>query len=273
MAQTAPSSGQISIFSDATHIYGTNNLFWDNTNNRLGINNSTPAYSLDITGTANIYNTSDTILRLSRQSATSTLFKLGTDSALIINNNNSDVLSIKDGNVGIGTTGPGARLEVNGQVKITGGGPAAGSVLTSDAAGLASWQAASGGIPAGMVSFFNLAACPTGWTALAAAQGRYLVGLTTGGTLAGTAGNALSDSESRAAGVHSHSVSDPGHYHNLTTTSASEDSWVSAGTDKNVRVFGLVSTYSASSGVGVVASNGIAGTNAPYLQLLVSSKN
>ncbi len=43
------------------------------------------------------------------------------------------------GNVGIGTSSPGAKLEVVGQVKITGGTPGAGKVLTSDAAGLASW--------------------------------------------------------------------------------------------------------------------------------------
>lgn len=45
------------------------------------------------------------------------------------------------GNVGIGTATPGAKLEVAGQVKITGGSPAAGKVLTSDASGLASWTA------------------------------------------------------------------------------------------------------------------------------------
>ena len=49
------------------------------------------------------------------------------------------------GNVGIGTTSPGAKLEVAGQVKITGGTPGAGNVLTSDAAGLASWQAPAAG--------------------------------------------------------------------------------------------------------------------------------
>lgn len=44
------------------------------------------------------------------------------------------------GNVGIGTNAPTAKLEVNGQVKITGGSPAAGKALVSDANGLASWQ-------------------------------------------------------------------------------------------------------------------------------------
>jgi hypothetical protein len=44
------------------------------------------------------------------------------------------------GNVGIGTPTPTAKLEVNGQVKISGGEPGAGKILTSDASGLATWQ-------------------------------------------------------------------------------------------------------------------------------------
>lgn len=51
------------------------------------------------------------------------------------------------GNIGIGTSTPGAKLEINGQIKITGGAlpPVAGSVLTSDATGLATWQLPSSG--------------------------------------------------------------------------------------------------------------------------------
>ncbi|MFH1371604.1 MAG: hypothetical protein ABII09_10015 [Planctomycetota bacterium] len=53
---------------------------------------------------------------------------------------NSPLYLSSSGDVGIGTTAPGAKLEVAGQVKITGGSPAAGMVLTSDEDGLASWQ-------------------------------------------------------------------------------------------------------------------------------------
>ena len=52
---------------------------------------------------------------------------------------------LKNGNVGIGPASPTAKLEVGGQVKITGGSPGAGKVLTSDADGLASWQSPGGG--------------------------------------------------------------------------------------------------------------------------------
>ncbi len=44
------------------------------------------------------------------------------------------------GNVGIGVTGASNALEVNGQIKMTGGSPGAGKVLVSDAAGVASWN-------------------------------------------------------------------------------------------------------------------------------------
>ena len=54
-----------------------------------------------------------------------------------------------EGNAGIGTDIPGAKLDVNGQIKITGGSPGAGKVLTSDAAGLASWVNAPATYPSG----------------------------------------------------------------------------------------------------------------------------
>jgi len=57
----------------------------------------------------------------------------------------TDLLTLKsDGKLGVGTTTPGAKLEVAGQVVITGGTPAAGQVLTSDATGEATWEPEGG---------------------------------------------------------------------------------------------------------------------------------
>ena len=56
---------------------------------------------------------------------------------------------LTNGYVGIGTTSPGAKLEVVGQIKITGGSPGLGKALISDAAGLASWQTITGTLPSG----------------------------------------------------------------------------------------------------------------------------
>jgi hypothetical protein len=59
--------------------------------------------------------------------------------------NGPDGLHVSD-SVGIGTTSPAAALDVNGQVKISGGTPGVGKVLTSDANGLASWQTGGSGV-------------------------------------------------------------------------------------------------------------------------------
>jgi hypothetical protein len=72
------------------------------------------------------------------------------DKVQAFSNTRSDQLNIGDwiygsgGNIGIGVADPDAKFEVNGQVKITGGSPGAGKVLTSDANGLATWQTPSG---------------------------------------------------------------------------------------------------------------------------------
>lgn len=58
-------------------------------------------------------------------------------------------------------------------------------------------------VPAGAVMFFDLAACPAGWTVLDAARGRAIVGLPDGGMLQGVVGTALTDRESRP---HSHAI-------------------------------------------------------------------
>lgn len=97
-------------------------------------------------------------------------------------------------------------------------------------------QHSSGGsIPSGAVMHFNLAECPPGWRPLQAAQGRVIVGLTTGGSLTATRGTPLSDLadqvinqvpehshavsgasvDSTTGGAHTHTLNDPGHSHDV----------------------------------------------------------
>jgi hypothetical protein len=65
-----------------------------------------------------------------------------TTGRLVLGSGGIEQLTIlADGKVGISTNAPAAKLDVAGTVKITDGTQGAGKILTSDAAGLASWTA------------------------------------------------------------------------------------------------------------------------------------
>ena len=135
-------------FASSTQFAGDANLFWDNTNKRLGIGTTTPAYGLHIIGT------------------------MGTTA--------TTTLAIWGGNVGIGTITPGEKLEVAGNIKLSGSSPTykitnvAAPTASADVATKGYVDAASGG---GVLITYghycgtsaptagtNAPACPTGWT-------------------------------------------------------------------------------------------------------------
>jgi hypothetical protein len=115
-------------------------FFWDDTNNRLGLGTATPGSKLDVTGTADIeqlsiranatqnlylaqfYNTSNLgvlaigaaggIERPAAVAGDLVITNLGANSVLIGTNGTEKVRVESGGNVGIGTTGPLARLDV-----------------------------------------------------------------------------------------------------------------------------------------------------------------
>ena len=90
-------------------------VYVDEPNNRVGIGTISPDFKLDVAGDVRIENNSG----LYFGGDTSTSFKWGMASVgldLVINNSttNGDVTFINDGNVGIGVTNPGAKLQVDG---------------------------------------------------------------------------------------------------------------------------------------------------------------
>ncbi|MEK9143028.1 MAG: hypothetical protein AAB481_00140 [Patescibacteria group bacterium] len=176
---------------------------------------------------------------------------------------------------------------------------AAGKVTAGSFAGDGSLLTGISGIPAGLVSFFNLTSCPTGWTELTTARGMYIVGLPLSGTLAGSSGTALTNLESRAVGQHLHSVdpastsvsiSDPGHTHDVSDVRVDATS-TGGGWGPHNAVYNLTwsaflpnpltassRTTSITASVDIAAFNSanagsVAGTNAPYIQLLACQKS
>ena len=78
---------------------------------------------------------------ISGLTATNKINILGTGIDAFNVGNNALSIDATNGRVGIGITTPSTNLDVNGQIKISGGSPAAGKVLVSDAVGLATWIA------------------------------------------------------------------------------------------------------------------------------------
>ena len=156
----------------------------------------------------------------------------------------TDTMTIKDGNVGIGTTSPGKKLEVAGTINATqlnitgininssfegdlqikgtlyGGSPlkisgglnlTSGNLTTVPGARITG----NGSVPTGMIAFFASTSCPAGWDEYTAARGRAIVGLVASGTAAGTVGTALTNQEDRT-----HTHTGPSHSHTYSTAIA-----------------------------------------------------
>lgn len=160
-------------------------------------------------------------------------------------------------------------------------GRVVGATGPQGAPGAAGAAGIAGVAPSGAVLHFDLPSCPAGWSPYAAAAGRTIVGTPAGGTNGAQVGTALGDQENRAVGQHSHGVTDPGHTH-LADMAAQ----VSAGNvvprtfqgnadlQNPGDAFDIdLPTQASVTGITVNDAGSVAGTNAPYVQLITCRKD
>ncbi len=98
----------------------------------IGVNNTAQAYGSFVAGYYNIVEGTKTTVV-----ASDPLFVVGNGTYLIPSN---ALTVLKNGRVAIGHNAPTQMLDVNGQLRIRGGNPDAGKVLTSAADGTATWE-------------------------------------------------------------------------------------------------------------------------------------
>ncbi len=160
-------------------------------------------------------------------------------------------------------------LNVTNDINVVGDLNVAGRIiadnLTDSSGGLIS-------IPSGAIMFFNTTSCPTGWNEMQEAVGRYFVAINTSGTLGAVAGTALTNQENRTVGQHNHAITDPGHMHTTDVnriTAIFIGSQIASGTNL-VADDAIINTNTT--GITINNTGSVAGTNAPYIQILVCVK-
>lgn len=92
------------------------------------------------------------------------------------------------------------------QVAIAAGASAVGTITSER-------KIESNGVPKGLIAYTASSSAPTGWAEYTAARGRCIVGVPSGGTLAGTVGTALTNQQNKT-----HSHTGPSHTHPQNTS-------------------------------------------------------
>jgi hypothetical protein len=140
-------------------------------------------------------------------------------------------------------------------------------------------------VPSGTIAHFNSATCPAGWAEFTAGRGFYILNRVASGTLATGVGTALTNQENRPVGQHNHGLTMDPHTHPFTPQNSMAGAGAVSGSAASIKAdqattsganlaTGPSATTSATTSTGTIANSGsVAGTNAPYIQLLACSKS
>ena len=115
-------SGQVTYWSGTSTVSGSNNHFWDNSNNRLGIGTNAPAYTLDVTGSFRVQTTTVDGVILNNTSTATGAFTTGAtlNGTLTSRNaNNSDEMTGLYINPTLDSTSIFTNSKINSGLKIS----------------------------------------------------------------------------------------------------------------------------------------------------------
>ncbi|MGB4837949.1 MAG: collagen-like protein, partial [Saprospiraceae bacterium] len=145
------SAGNTPFWDGTQWIVNSNNLF--NNGENIGIGTKTPSYKLEVIGNMNIESPLYGFTQRDGKVVMGTYVDhtggwIGTQSNSdfhFFTNNSLPLMTLStNGNFGIGTTAPDAKLDIVGKIKISDGSQQAGRVLTSDENGVGTWQSNNG---------------------------------------------------------------------------------------------------------------------------------